>query len=78
MDVLELLKHYQNDEISELDKQFFTYFAYSYGIENDSQNHPYFIIRLFSKITRIDVLIILIHPFLTDPCLLWSSNVVFH
>ena len=56
MDVLELLKHYQNEALSEKDNELFTYFAYSYAIESDSQNHPYFIVRLFSKITRIEVL----------------------
>ena len=56
MDILELLKHYQNEFISEEDQQLFTYFAYSYQIENDAQNHPYFTIRLFSKVTRIEVL----------------------
>ena len=56
IDVLELLKHYELDELSEKDYELFAYFAYSYAIETDSLNHPFFMIRLFSKITRIELM----------------------
>ena len=56
MDVLELLNHYRLEGLSEKEQELFTYFAYSYAIENDENNHPYFHISLFSKISRISVL----------------------
>ena len=56
MDVLELLNHYRLERLSEKEQELFTYFAYSYAIENDENNHPYFHISLFSKISRIGVL----------------------
>ena len=56
MDAFELLKHYELDSISEKEQELFAYFSYCYGIENDENNHPVFYVRLFSKITRIQVL----------------------
>ena len=55
MDVLELLNHYRLESLNEKE-ELFTYFAYAYSIENDENNHPYFHIALFSKISRINVL----------------------
>ena len=56
MDVLELLNHYRLEKLDEKEQELFTYFAYAYSIENDENNHPYFHISLFSKISRISVL----------------------
>ena len=56
MDVLELLNHYRLEKLDAKEQELFTYFAYSYAIENDENNHPYFHIALFSKISRINVL----------------------
>ena len=56
MDVLELLNHYRLDKLEEKELELFSYFAYAYSIENDENNHPYFHISLFSKISRINVL----------------------
>ena len=56
MDVLELLNHYRLEKLDEKEQELFTYFAYAYAIENDENNHPYFHISLFSKISRINVL----------------------
>ncbi len=56
MDVLELLNHYRLESLNEKEEELFTYFAYAYSIENDENNHPYFHIALFSKISRINVL----------------------
>ena len=56
MDAFELLKHYELETLTEADKELFAYFGYSYGIENDENNHPVFYVRLFSKITRIVLL----------------------
>ena len=56
MDAFELLKHYELDALNDADKELFAYFGYSYGIENDENNHPVFYIKLFSKITRIVLL----------------------
>jgi len=56
INVLELLKHYELEEINEKENDLFAYFAYNYGIENDNLNHPFFVIRLFSKITRIEIM----------------------
>ena len=55
MDVFELLKHYELESLSEKEKELFAYFGYAYGIENDENNHPVFYVRLFTKITRIQV-----------------------
>ena len=60
MDVLELLNHYRLEKLNDKEKELFTYFAYSYAIENDENNHPSFRISLFSKISRIAVLDFLI------------------
>ena len=56
MDVLELLNHYRLESLNEKEEELFTYFAYAYSIENDENNHPYFHIALFSKISRTNVL----------------------
>ena len=56
MDVLELLNHYRLENLDAKEQELFVYFAYSYAIENDENNHPYFHIALFSKISRINVL----------------------
>ena len=56
MDVFELLKHYEQDSLSEKEQELFAYFAYNYGIENDENNHPVFYIRMFSKVTRMQIL----------------------
>ena len=56
MDVFELLKHYEQDSLSEKELELFAYFGYSYGIENDENNHPVFYVRMFSKITRIQII----------------------
>ena len=60
MDVLELLNHYRLEKLNDKENELFTYFAYSYAIENDENNHPSFRISLFSKISRIAVLDFLI------------------
>ena len=60
MDVLELLNHYRLEKLDDKENELFTYFAYSYAIENDENNHPSFRISLFSKISRIAVLDFLI------------------
>lgn len=56
MDVLELLNHYRFEKLESKEEELFTYFSYSYAIENDENNHPYFHIALFSKVSRISVL----------------------
>ena len=56
MDVFELLKHYEQDSLSEKEQELFAYFAYNYGIGNDENNHPLFYIRMFSKVTRMQIL----------------------
>ena len=56
MDVLELLNHYRLESLNDKEKELFTYFGYSYSIENDENNHPNFHISLFSKISRISVI----------------------
>ena len=56
MDAFELLKHYELDTLTEADKELFVYFGYSYGIDNDENNHPVFSVKLFSKFTRIVLL----------------------
>ena len=56
MDVLDLLNHYRLETLSDKENELFTYFAYSYAIENDENNHPSFRISLFSKISRTTVL----------------------
>ena len=56
MDVLELLNHYRFEKLEPKEEELFTYFSYNYAIENDENNHPYFHIALFSKVSRINVL----------------------
>ena len=56
MDVLELLNHYRLESLNQKEEELFAYFAYAYSIENDENNHPYFHVSLFSKISRINVL----------------------
>ena len=56
MDVLELLNHYRLETLNDKENELFTYFGYSYSIENDENNHPNFHISLFSKISRISVI----------------------
>ena len=56
MNVLELLSHYRLEKLDEKDYDLFTYFGYSYSIENDDNNHPYFYVKLFSKATRVAVI----------------------
>ena len=56
MDVLELLNHYRLETLSDKEQQLFTYFAYSYAIENDENNHPNFHISLFTKESRIPLI----------------------
>ena len=56
MDVLELLNHYRLEELEEKDYEFFSYFGYSYGIENDENKHPYFYVRAFAKATRVAII----------------------
>lgn len=56
MDILSFLARHQLDQLSAKDLELFTYFAYQYGIENDSDNHPTFFIRLFTKVNRLSIL----------------------
>ena len=56
MDVLELLNHYRLESLNQKEEELFAYFAYAYSIENDENNHPFFHVSLFSKISRINVL----------------------
>ena len=56
MDVLELLKHYRLEELNQKENDLFAYFSYSYAIENDENNHPFFHISLFTKESRISVI----------------------
>ena len=56
MDVLELLNHYRLEQLEEKDYEFFAYFGYAYGIENDENNHPYFYVRAFTKATRVSII----------------------
>ena len=56
MNVLELLSHYRLEKLDEKDYELFTYFGYSYSIENDENNHPSFYVKLFSKATRVAVI----------------------
>ena len=56
MDAFELLKHYEQESLSEKEQELFAHFSYSYGIENDENNHPLFYIRMFSKVTRMQIL----------------------
>ena len=56
MDVLELLNHYRLDNLDESQQDLFAYFGYSYAIENDENNHPYFHISMFTKESRTNVL----------------------
>ena len=56
MDIIELLNHYRLDKLTPTDLDLFVYFAYKYGVDYDENNHPYFYIRLFTKVNRIDIL----------------------
>ena len=56
MDVLELLQHYRLEQLEEKDHEFFSYFSYSYGIDNDENNHPYFYVKAFTKATRVSII----------------------
>ena len=56
MDVLLFLARHQIDNLTPKDMELFTYFAYKYGIENDTENHPIFYIRLFTKINRLPII----------------------
>ena len=56
MNVVELLEHYRLEKLTPGDLELFAYFAYKYGIDYDEANHPYFYVRLFTKINRIQIL----------------------
>ena len=56
MNILELLIHYRLEQLEEKDHEFFAYFGYNYGIENDENNHPYFYIKVFTKATRVSII----------------------
>ena len=56
MNVLELLEHYQLDNLSHGDMDLFTYYDYKYGIDYDENNHPYFYLNLFTRINRISII----------------------
>ena len=56
MNVIELLEHYRLEKLTPGDLELFAYFAYKYGIDYDENNHPYFYVRLFTKINRIQIL----------------------
>ena len=56
MDVIELLTHYRLEKLSPTDLELFAYFSYKYGIDYDENNHPFFYIRLFTKVNRIQIL----------------------
>ncbi len=56
MDVIELLTHYRLEKLSPADLELFAYFSYKYGIDYDENNHPFFYVRLFTKVNRIQIL----------------------
>ena len=56
MNVVELLEHYRLEKLTPEDLELFAYFSYKYGIDYDEANHPYFYVRLFTKINRIQIL----------------------
>ena len=56
MDLLELLEHYRLENLGQKEQELFAYFGYSYAIENDDNNHPFFHIVLFTKVARMAVL----------------------
>ena len=56
MNVIELLEHYRLEKLSPSDLELFVYFNYKYGIDYDENNHPFFYIRLFTKVNRIQIL----------------------
>ena len=56
MDVIELLTHYRLEKLSPTDLELFAYFSYKYGIDYDENNHPFFYVRLFTKVNRIQIL----------------------
>ena len=53
MNVMELLTHYRLEKLSQSDLELFTYFNYQYGVSYDEANHPYFYLRMFTKINKI-------------------------
>ena len=56
MNVLELLTHYRLEQLEKKDYEFFSYFSYSYGIDNDENNRPYFYVKAFTKATRVSII----------------------
>ena len=56
MNIMELLGHYRLEKLSSQDLELFVYYSYSYGVSYDEANHPYFYLRLFTKINRIPIL----------------------
>ncbi|MBO4703500.1 MAG: DEAD/DEAH box helicase [Bacilli bacterium] len=56
MDVIELLTHYRLEKLSPTDLELFAYFSYKYGIDYDENNHPFFYVRLFTEVNRIQIL----------------------
>ena len=55
MDIIELLTHYRLEKLAKNDEELFAYFDYKYGIDYDENNHPYFYMKLFTKVNRIDI-----------------------
>ena len=56
MNVIELLEHYRLEKLSPSDLELFVYFNYKYGIDYDENNHPFFYVRLFTEVNRIQIL----------------------
>ena len=56
MNVIELLEHYRLEKLSPSDLGLFVYFNYKYGIDYDENNHPFFYVRLFTVVNRIQIL----------------------
>ena len=56
MNVIELLEHYRLEKLSPSDLELFVYFNYKYGIDYDENNHPFFYVRLFTVVNRIQIL----------------------
>ena len=55
MDVIELLTHNRLEKLSPRELELFVYFDYQYGIDYDESNHPFFYLRLFTKLNNINV-----------------------
>lgn len=53
MDILAFLARHQLDQLTPKDLELFSYFVYQYGIENDAENHPFFYLRLLTKINNL-------------------------